>query len=84
MDLDLDTAALRDGPRRILALGGEKRFQHWAIRGGTRWNLEGARQTVGSFGGSVAVRKGLWLDALYTAGHLDADRGFGIAMRAGS
>jgi hypothetical protein len=85
MDLDLDTAALWDGPRRILAVGGEDRFgQRWALRGGVRWSLEGARRTTASIGASLAVRRSFWLDWQYTQGHLDADRGFSIALRAGS
>jgi hypothetical protein len=84
MDVDLDTVALRDGPRRILAFGAEKRFGHWAVRGGTRSSLDGSRQRVGSLGTSVALHRSLWLDALYTAGHIDADRGFSIALRAGA
>jgi hypothetical protein len=84
MDLDLDTADLRDGPRRILALGGENRFGHrWALRGGVRWSLEGSQQTVGAVGLSLGVRRNLWLDGHYTQGRLEADRGFGGALRAG-
>jgi hypothetical protein len=84
MDLDLDTADLRDGPRRILAIGGENRFGHrWAFRGGVRWSLEGSRRMVGAAGLSVGVRNNLWLDGHYTQGRLDADRGFGGALRAG-
>jgi hypothetical protein len=85
MDLDLDTVALRDGPRRILAFGVEQRLgTRWALRAGTRRSLEGARRTVAAVGGSVAMRRSLWLDWHYTSGGIDADRGFGVALRVGS
>ena len=85
LDVDLDTVDLRDGPRRIVAMGGEDRFGHrWALRGGVRWSLEGARRTTAAVGGSLALRQSLWLDWQYTQGHLDADRGFGVALRVGS
>ena len=32
MDLDLDTVDLRDGPRRMIAFGGEQRLGRWAVR----------------------------------------------------
>jgi hypothetical protein len=84
IDLDLDTVDLRDGPRRILAVGGEDRFGHrCALRGGVRRNLKGSRLTVAVIGASLALRPQLWLDGHYTHGHLDADRGFGVALRAG-
>ena len=42
MDVDLDTVDLRDGLRRMIALGGEGRLgSRVAVRGGVRWNLEG-------------------------------------------
>jgi hypothetical protein len=85
IDVDLDTVDLRDGPRRVLAVGGEDRFGHrWALRAGIRRNLEGSRRTVGAIGASLSLRRSVWLDGHYTRGRdLDADRGFGIALRAG-
>ena len=83
VDLDLDTVSLRDGPRRMLAFGGEQRLgSAFAIRGGTRWNLEGDRHLVGAFGASVLIRRGAWLDGQVTrGGSMATDRGFGIALR---
>jgi F plasmid transfer operon, TraF, protein len=84
MDLDLNTVDLRDGPRRNIAFGGENRFgRRWAFRGGVRWSLEGPRHMVGALGASVRVRPNVWLDTHYTRGRIDADRGFGAALRAG-
>ena len=85
IDLDLDTVDLRDGPRRILAMGGEDRFgRRWAVRSGVRWSVKGAKRTTGAVGASLAIRQGFWLDWQYTQGRLDGDRGFGVALRAGS
>jgi F plasmid transfer operon protein TraF len=84
MDLDLDTVDLRDGPRRMIAFGGEQRLGRWAVRAGTRWSLAGPRRMVGALGGSALIRRGLWIDAHYSEGRLDADHGFGIALRMGS
>ena len=84
MDLDLNTVDLQDGPRRMIAFGGEDRFgRRWAFRGGVRWSLEGSRQAVAALGLSVSIRQNLWLDGHYTQGRLDADRGAGVALRAG-
>lgn len=85
MDLDLDTVALPDGPRRILAFGAEDRISpRLALRGGIRWSLEGSRRPSPALGGSVAVRPRLWLDWHLTGGRVDADRGFGVGLRVGS
>jgi hypothetical protein len=85
LDVDLDTVDLRDGARRHLAFGGEQRIGgRWAVRGGTRWSLEGSRRPVVAAGLSVSLRPGVWLDGHYTHGRVDeADRGFGAALRAG-
>ena len=84
MDVDLNTVDLRDGLRRMMALGGETRLgSRLAVRGGVRWNRAGSSEPVGTVGGSVAVRSGLWLDGHYAHGRAERDRGFGIALRAG-
>jgi len=84
IDADLDTVDLRDGPRRMLAIGGEQRLgPRWTVRSGVRWNLRGVAHPVTALGASLAIRRGMWLDGHYTRGDLDADRGFGIALRAG-
>ena len=84
MDVDLNTVDLRDGLRRMIALGGESRLgSHVAVRGGYRWNLEGDHQQAGSLGLSVALHPHAWVDGYYTIGRRDEDRGFGIGLRAG-
>ena len=83
MDVDLDTADLPEGLRRMIALGGESRLgQRAAVRAGVRWSLEGSRVPVTTAGASVAV-SGMWLDGFYSYGRGGEDRGFGIALRAG-
>jgi hypothetical protein len=84
MDVDLNTVDLRDGLRRMIALGGESRLgSHVALRGGYRWNLEGNHQQAGAVGLSVGLRSHAWVDGYYTIGRRDEDRGFGIGLRAG-
>ncbi len=84
MDLDLNTVDLRDGLRRIFALGGEGRVgPRLVVRSGVRWNLQGSRQPVGTVGLSVGLRAGVWLDSHYAQGRVDEQREFGAALRAG-
>lgn len=85
LDMDLDTVDLWDGPRRMIAIGGEDRLtQRLVARAGVRWNLkDDTRRPVYSVGSSVRVSKSLWLDAHYTHGDITRDRGFGAALRTG-
>lgn len=84
MDVDLDAVGLTGDLRRMFALGGEGRVgRHLAVRSGIRWSLTGARHLLGSAGMSVTLRRGLWLDGHYAQGHLDEEREFGVALRAG-
>jgi hypothetical protein len=84
VDLDVTTADLSTGPRRMLAAGAEHLISpRIALRGGARWNLEGARTTVGSVGASIAIKPGTWLDGHFTHGRARGERGFGFALRAG-
>jgi hypothetical protein len=68
----------------MMAFGGEERFgQHFAARGGMRWNLAAAGQMVGTAGASVEVGPHMWIDLHVARGGLLADRGFGGALRVG-
>jgi hypothetical protein len=83
MDLDLDTVDLRDGLRRMIALGAEgSAGARFALRGGVRWDLEGDRQPIAAAGASLALSQRVWLDGHYSYGHSDRDQGFGFALRA--
>ena len=85
IDVDLDTADPLVGLRRTIAFGGETRLgERLAVRGGIRWQQSGISRPIGALGGSVRVRQGLWLDGYVTRGHSAGDRGFGIALRAGT
>jgi hypothetical protein len=85
MDVDLNTAVLPDGPRRVLAFGGEEQLgSHFAVRAGIRRNLAGIHQVVTALGASVSVKRGLWVDSHYTRGRdLNGDREVGVSLRAG-
>jgi hypothetical protein len=84
VDLDVNTAELPSGPRRNLAAGAEFLVSSaFAVRGGARWNLKGARTTVGSVGASLALKPGTWLDGHFTHGRSRGERGFGLALRTG-
>jgi hypothetical protein len=85
LDVDLNSAVLPDGPRRVLAFGGEQQLgSRLAVRAGIRRNLEGIHQVVTAVGTSVLVKQGLWVDTHYTRGRdLNGDREIGISMRAG-
>src|SRR5262249_1534011 len=87
MDVDLVTVDLLEGPRRMMACGGEERLgTKVAARGGLGWNLAGGmgeRHPVATAGASLAVRPQLWLDVNVTRGSVFGDRGFGGALRIG-
>jgi hypothetical protein len=84
LDVDLDTVEFQGDRRRMVALGGEGEIgRRLAVRSGVRWSLEGDRRLVGSAGVSLGLRPGLWLDSHYAQSRRDADREFGVALRAG-
>ena len=84
-DIDLTTIETVLGDRRGLAVGGEHWFSDWfALRGGARFNLEGDdSRPVGSFGLSVALTTGTYLDMQLTRGRDRVERGWSVAGRVG-
>jgi hypothetical protein len=83
-DVDLDTADPLVGLRRMMALGGEFRLgSSFALRSGVRWSRDGERRPITALGASLKIRKGLWLDGYANYSRMD-DRGYGVALRAGS
>jgi hypothetical protein len=83
-DVDLDTADPLVGQRRMFAVGGEGHLGNSvAIRSGIRWSRDGEARPIGAVGGSVRIRRNFWLDTYATYSKYD-NRGWGIALRAGS
>jgi hypothetical protein len=83
-DMDLDTADPLVGLRRMMALGGEARLgSRVTLRSGVRWSRDGERRPIAALGTSLKVGKGFWLDGYANYSRSD-DRGFGIALRAGT
>lgn len=85
LDMDLDTVDLWDGPRRMLAVGGEQRLTtRLVVRAGARWNRAAeVRGPVYTAGASINLKKSLWFDTHATYGDISRDRGVGAALRAG-
>jgi hypothetical protein len=83
-DMDLDTADPLVGLRRMMALGGEFSLgSSVALRGGLRWSRDGDWQPIWAAGASIRIYTGSWIDG-YATYSRENDRGFGIALRAGS
>jgi len=83
-DIDLDTADPPVGLRRMMALGGDVRLgSSFALRSGVRWGRDGERRPIAALGASLRIRKGFWLDSFATYSRTE-DRGWGVALRAGS
>lgn len=84
LDVDLEAVTKASGRSQVVAVGVERRLASRATaRAGVRRNLVGDRAWVGAAGISVAVRPGAWLDGHATWGRSPAERGFGVAVRAG-
>lgn len=86
-DIDLSGIATAHGDRRNVAIGAEQWFGVWlGLRGGARFNLDGGDNdpgVVGTFGFSLSLTSGLYVDAQLTRGRHDAEQGWGIAGRVG-
>jgi hypothetical protein len=78
---DLDLAS--EAGERLLAVGAERWLgRRFAIRGGVRGDVAGARRDVTfAAGASAVVRGALWLDAYATRGGREEDRGWGVSAR---
>jgi hypothetical protein len=84
IDVDLNTVDLMDGRRRMAAAGGELAIGGAVqVRSGVRWNRAGAEGPVAAVGGSLALRRGFWLDGHYSRGRTDDSKEIGLALRAG-
>ncbi|HXT72090.1 MAG TPA: conjugal transfer protein TraF [Vicinamibacterales bacterium] len=82
IDVDLDTADPLVGLRRTVAVGGDAQLSAKVfLRAGMRWDRREVKRPIGAFGGSISVRRGLWLDGYVTRGR-SRSQGFGLALRA--
>lgn len=84
VDVDLEVVSRVSGRAQMVAAGVERRMTpRITARAGARRNLVGARAWVASGGLSVGLRPGAWMDGHATWGRSPAERGFGVAVRAG-
>jgi hypothetical protein len=79
---DLDLTSEREDPAgRRVAIGVEQRLMsRMALRAGLRVATGDQKDRVGSIGGSVAVRTGIWVDAFWSRGDHEDTR-WGVAAR---
>lgn len=83
-DADLRAIAVGTEKARMLAAGAEwlvGASARFAVRAGARIDTIGPKRPVGTVGGSVAVRNGMWVDVWGAGGSDDAERGWGLAGR---
>jgi hypothetical protein len=85
VDVDLTRTPAVEGDRRMAAAGAERWLagRRVGVRGGVRVNTVGAARPVGTAGVSVAVKKGVLIEAHAARGGQDADRGWGAGLRVG-
>jgi F plasmid transfer operon, TraF, protein len=84
VDADLTTTDAPDGERRSLAIGGERWLGHahrLAVRAGGRFQTTGDARPVASGGASVAVIRGVYVEAQVTGGADAAVSGWTLAGR---
>lgn len=83
--IDVDVTRLRqvDGERRNLAIGAEQWLagRRVGIRGGFRVNTLETTTRAGSAGVSLAPRRGTYIDAQFTGGTRESDRGWSAGLR---
>jgi F plasmid transfer operon, TraF, protein len=83
-DADLTRTSSPAGDRRHVAFGAQRTLgARFAVRGGVRLNTIDDVRPAAALGVSVGLRSSVWLDAHFTRGGDDADRGWGVAFRAG-
>ena len=81
VDVDLKAVEVPGDRRRALAIGGEYQSTRYALRAGARFDSIGPINSLGTVGGSYAVRNGVWVDVWAAGGSEGADRGWGLAGR---
>ena len=85
VDADLTRTPASAGDRRMIAAGLERWLagRRLGLRGGVRVNTVGPARPVGAGGVSVAVKRGVLVEAYAAGGGQDADRGWGAGVRVG-
>ena len=80
VDVDLTRTPSVLGDRRNVAVGGEYWVGAWlGLRSGARWNLEqDERPAIGTFGLSVALTEGVYLNGQVTRGGDSTERGWAV------
>jgi hypothetical protein len=81
-DADLVSDETPYGRRRDIAAGAERWFAagRWGIRGGVHASTVDDARVAGSVGGSVAVRRGVFVEGEATAGGDRAASGWGVSL----
>lgn len=84
VDADLLEAETLEGRRRRAAVGTEywEVSRRFGVRGGVRLDTSGPRRPVGTFGASLAARPGFFIEGFGAVGAPEADRAWGLAVRA--
>jgi hypothetical protein len=85
VDADVTRTPSVEGDRRMVAAGAERWFagHRLGVRGGVRVNTVGDARPTGAAGVSVAVKKGVLVEAHVARGGQNADRGWGAGLRVG-
>jgi hypothetical protein len=83
LDADVRTYSTATGERRVIAFGAEQWLfsRRIGVRGGGRFNRVGLKERAGTFGASIGVRNGLYVEGQMIRGGSDAERGWGISTR---
>ena len=85
LDVDVSRQGGLSGHRRNVAVGAERWFGQWlGVRGGGRLNVEADEpMVVGTFGLSLALSSGVYVDAQVTRGRNSVEQGWGLGGRLG-
>ena len=83
LDADVRTYSTATGERRVIAFGAEQWLfsRRIGVRGGGRFNRVGLKERAGTFGASIGVRNGLYVEGQMIRGGSNAERGWGISTR---
>jgi hypothetical protein len=83
--LDADVRPYDSGgrERQVVAVGAEHWFgaNRFGVRAGGRLNTRGARERTATFGGTVALRGGLFIEGYAVGGGESSEEGWGVGAR---